>query len=494
MTPPILEEIPVEQIRANDRNARVDMGDIEGLAKELKHLGVRSPLRVYAHPELEGDYLVQDGHRRLQAAKRAGLDKVPCWVVDAPSSAADDYFVQLSTGRHGKPATVREQAVMMQGLLELGTISEVTVAKRLSLPKKAIGALAKLETDQTTDDVRAMAASGRLDLLQVAQLQELQAEDEDLVAEVMSQIRFRGVRDQQELDREVERARARVERRRRDEALKEAGAQAIESGAMYSGRWQKVTPEPGVDGDDLEEATEEVVPEDTMSPEAHIAAGHKFSFDYSTGQPVWWGKTTTAGPDASEEEKAHKQRLRELSGGLGLAFRVRRQHLVNVVREPKPPVSLAADRDMLVELLWYKISKLDDEVLGEVIGVHKPEPLLEDDTPSWVTPEPVRLWQEKVRDKVGKMTLGQIIRLGFIAEHQDTDKRLRSAGNLDRSRYDWGTHHAWFTHLQTRLGYRLDEHERDALTYWEDRGGSYSTETITEGSNRDESLDVEVLK
>jgi hypothetical protein len=87
--------IPVEELRPSSENAQlyrpVDPGDPEiiELARSVKAHGVQEPLIATAN-----GYVVS-GHRRLTAAKLAGLKVVPCKVLDFRKDEDHDRFMHL---------------------------------------------------------------------------------------------------------------------------------------------------------------------------------------------------------------------------------------------------------------------------------------------------------------------------------------------------------------------------------------------------------------
>lgn len=90
-------EIPIGKIQVGEHEQRLDLGDedIEGLARSIGRLGVLEPM----HVKSVGDsFTVVCGHRRLRAAIKAGLEKLPCIVVDsekgkeAETSFAENFF------------------------------------------------------------------------------------------------------------------------------------------------------------------------------------------------------------------------------------------------------------------------------------------------------------------------------------------------------------------------------------------------------------------
>lgn len=90
-------EIPIGKIEVGNHELRLDMEDegIEGLARSISRLGVLVPLHVVCKG---GCYTVVCGHRRLRAARRTSLEKLPCIVVDTQedkereTSFAENFF------------------------------------------------------------------------------------------------------------------------------------------------------------------------------------------------------------------------------------------------------------------------------------------------------------------------------------------------------------------------------------------------------------------
>jgi ParB/RepB/Spo0J family partition protein len=72
-----LQEIPLDTIHESPTNTRRSWGDLEGLAESITKVGVLQPVLV--RPQNGGHELVF-GHRRLRAAKKAGLDAIPAKV------------------------------------------------------------------------------------------------------------------------------------------------------------------------------------------------------------------------------------------------------------------------------------------------------------------------------------------------------------------------------------------------------------------------------
>ncbi len=87
---PELQYIEVGNLFPHPDNPRKEIGDVSELAESIKQNGIFQNLTVVPNMvigEVTGEvwqrgYKVIIGHRRLAAAKAAGLEKVPCVVAD----------------------------------------------------------------------------------------------------------------------------------------------------------------------------------------------------------------------------------------------------------------------------------------------------------------------------------------------------------------------------------------------------------------------------
>ena len=164
----MITNIEVTKLLQHPDNPRKNIGDVTELAESIKARGILQNLTVV--PAENGMYTVIIGHRRLAAAKQAGLAEVPCAVVDM------DYKTQLSTmlleNMQRSDLTVYEQAQGMQMMFDLGVpvaeivektgFAETTVRKRLKI--------ATLPTEQMQ---QAAERGGKLeDYVQIADIKD----------------------------------------------------------------------------------------------------------------------------------------------------------------------------------------------------------------------------------------------------------------------------------------------------------------------------------
>ena len=128
--------IPVEQLRHHPKNPRLDLGDLTELTESIKSQGILQNLTVV--PDEDGGYLVLIGNRRMEAAKLAGLDALPCAVVEMDET--DQIATMLTENMHREDLTLYEQAQGMQMMMDLGLnegqISDMTGFSRTTVKRR----------------------------------------------------------------------------------------------------------------------------------------------------------------------------------------------------------------------------------------------------------------------------------------------------------------------------------------------------------------------
>ncbi len=146
--------INVKKIHPHPDNPRKDLGDLSELAESIKSNGVLQNLTVvpwfssitYApcddpKDQAEMGHCVVIGHRRLAAAKLAGLTEVPCVISDM--SLREQVATMLLENMQRSDLTIYEQAQGFQMMLNLGDsvsdisnrtgFSSTTVRRRIKL-------------------------------------------------------------------------------------------------------------------------------------------------------------------------------------------------------------------------------------------------------------------------------------------------------------------------------------------------------------------------
>ena len=149
----MLINIPVSRINPHPQNPRKNTGDITELSDSIRQRGILQNLTVVPQDADEylkminskrkytGDYTVIIGHRRLEAAIKAGLTEVPCTV--ATMDERTQIETMLTENIQRSDLTIYEQAQGFQMMLDLGdTVEEV--AKRTGFSKATIYRRTKL--------------------------------------------------------------------------------------------------------------------------------------------------------------------------------------------------------------------------------------------------------------------------------------------------------------------------------------------------------------
>ena len=140
--------MPIEYLVPHPQNPRKDLGDLEELTASIKENGIYQNLTVIPineeAPDEEPKYMVVIGHRRLEAAKRAGLKEVPCAIV-RDLSETRQLQTMLLENMQRSDLTVYEQAQGFQQLLDFGMdiedisqqsgFSKSTIRRRLEIAK-----------------------------------------------------------------------------------------------------------------------------------------------------------------------------------------------------------------------------------------------------------------------------------------------------------------------------------------------------------------------
>src|ERR1039458_3449403 len=75
--------LPLGKLHPHPDNIREDLGDMTDMAASVRAHGVLQPLVVVPHPVKAGHYYVLAGHRRLEAARIAGLTTIPVMIRQA---------------------------------------------------------------------------------------------------------------------------------------------------------------------------------------------------------------------------------------------------------------------------------------------------------------------------------------------------------------------------------------------------------------------------
>ncbi len=131
-----IAQVPLEAIRRNPHQPRQTFheGELEELAASIREHGVLQPLIVA--PAGDGNYTLIAGERRLQAARRAGLQSVPVVI----RHASDQQYLELALIENVQRADLNpiEEAEAFQHLATEFGLSHEEIAARVGKSRVAI--------------------------------------------------------------------------------------------------------------------------------------------------------------------------------------------------------------------------------------------------------------------------------------------------------------------------------------------------------------------
>jgi ParB family chromosome partitioning protein len=153
--------LPVSKLYPHPENPRKDVGDVTELAESIKANGVMQNLTVV--PKLDENfdwddesYTVIIGHRRLAAAKEAGLCELPCIIREMTD--VEQIKTMLTENMQRSDLTVYEQAQGFQLMLDMGESVE-SIAKESGFSQSTVRRRVKL-LDLDADKFKKSEARG----------------------------------------------------------------------------------------------------------------------------------------------------------------------------------------------------------------------------------------------------------------------------------------------------------------------------------------------
>lgn len=134
-----IKNLSIDALRHHPNNPRKDLGDLTELADSIKRSGIMQNLTVVDNGAEQLDVVI--GNRRLEAAKLAGVEYVPC--VIAEMSEAEQLATMLAENMQRADLTVYEQVQGIQLMLDIGESVE-SISKRTGISESTVRRRAKL--------------------------------------------------------------------------------------------------------------------------------------------------------------------------------------------------------------------------------------------------------------------------------------------------------------------------------------------------------------
>lgn len=168
--------ISVDMLEPHPDNPRKDLGDLTELADSIKAKGIMQnltvvPFKSRTNPNFNGAgrYTVIIGHRRLGAAKLAGLTELPCVITEMTEQ--EQIATMLLENMQRSDLTVYEQAQGFQMMMDFGDTVE-SISEKTGFSKSTVRRRLKMaELDQ---DALKKVSGRQLSLMDFDRLSEIE--------------------------------------------------------------------------------------------------------------------------------------------------------------------------------------------------------------------------------------------------------------------------------------------------------------------------------
>ena len=180
--PPLVNDsdptsLPITALVESDDNLRIELADITEMAESISAVGIINPLLV-ARTGVAGRWQVIAGHRRLAAARIAGLDTVP--VTTRELTDAQRTEIMLIENLHRADLSPIEEARGYERLRKITKGGQRALAERVGKSQSHISK--RLALLRLPDDMLAEVDSGGITVADAAELAQLADEPEALRA------------------------------------------------------------------------------------------------------------------------------------------------------------------------------------------------------------------------------------------------------------------------------------------------------------------------
>ncbi|TDI46971.1 MAG: ParB/RepB/Spo0J family partition protein [Acidobacteria bacterium] len=125
--------LDIRRVQPNPHQPRKDFGDLSEMVVSVKEKGILEPILVRSH---EGQYQIIAGERRYQAARLAGLQRIPCIEVDVDARGMLE--ISLIENLQRRDLTPFEEAAAIQRLSDQFRYTHEDIAKKLGKSRTVI--------------------------------------------------------------------------------------------------------------------------------------------------------------------------------------------------------------------------------------------------------------------------------------------------------------------------------------------------------------------
>ena len=176
----ITTKIQTNKISPHPDNPRKELGDLEELTESIRAFGVLQNLTVIPNDEKMESFTVVCGHRRLAAAKAAGIEKVPVTIA-RNMDRKTQISIMLMENMQRSDLNPQEEAQGFQMMMDLGGSIEEIVEKTGFSETKVRHRMKLNELDQ--DTLSAKIKEGNISIGDLIKLEKIGTKDFDWTVE-----------------------------------------------------------------------------------------------------------------------------------------------------------------------------------------------------------------------------------------------------------------------------------------------------------------------
>lgn len=223
-------------LRHHPDNPRKSIGDIEELTDSIRKNGVMQNLTVVPAEDELGKFWVLIGNRRFEAAKRAGLDELPCRVAEGLSKV-EQVGIMLEENMQRSDLTIVEQAQGFQLMLDMGE-TVAGIAQRTGFSESTIRRRVKL-SELDSEALEKAAQNFQLTISDMAELEKVEDVEKrnDLLKKAYSADDLRGKIGAAVREQERKKGVERISGRLREMGLEEI---SVKAEYLWSSAWDRI--------------------------------------------------------------------------------------------------------------------------------------------------------------------------------------------------------------------------------------------------------------
>jgi ParB family chromosome partitioning protein len=139
--------IDIGRIEPNPHQPRKEFGDLSEMVASVKEKGILEPILVRSH---RGKYQIIAGERRFQAARLAGLQRLPCIEVDVDNRGMLE--ISLIENLQRRDLSAFEESAALQRLCDQFRYTHDEIARKLGKSRTVI--TETLSLARMPDDIR----------------------------------------------------------------------------------------------------------------------------------------------------------------------------------------------------------------------------------------------------------------------------------------------------------------------------------------------------